>query len=499
MQTSTDELNYLAPDFDPTSITIPRLRSILVAYNVPYPSSAKKAQLVQIFKENVTPKAKDVLAAHSRTRRSERGITDIPSSQDDDVVKTVEDPTRLNSFSARKVGRRSERKSPVHEAEESLNSLPDTRPISSKKRVSEPRQITGKHGRASEPSTGLQSASRRPRSNNYQQGDDQLDGIRENVDGSIAESPFSTENPFQRSSSPLALESVKEKRRKTDGAPENRQRKKEKVSRRKTASSLPQSRDYNISVPSSTNFEPSVSPAQRFNRGDTFNEPATGEEFNSDEQEEVDKSGTSVKAFQAKPRLRDSNKHAYNVMKVAPWAITFAMIAGFGTVWRQEKLRLGYCGLEAPLISPGGVQIPNWASFLQPQCEPCPQHAYCYPNLHTVCENGFVEVPHPLSFRGLVPLAPTCEPDTDAMIKVKKVADRAVEHLRERNAKWECGESIDKDGNQIDSPAIAETELKDAISRKRKKGMSQSDFDNIWNNAFGEVLGREEVTSHVDQ
>lgn len=499
MQESTDELNYLAPDFDPTSITIPRLRSILVAYNVPYPSSAKKAQLVQLFKENIAPKAKDVLAAHSRTKRSEKGITDIPSSQDDHVSKTEENSTKLNPLSARRVARRSERKSPVLEAERLQNGLPGSNSKSIKKRVSEPRQITGKHGRASDSITGVQYLSRQSRPSHDQQWDGQFDNTRENVNGSYDDSPFSTKNPFQRSSSPLAPEPIKEKRRKTDGAPENRQRKNNKASRRKTASSLPQSRDYKVSVPSSKNFQPSVLSNHVFDRDDAYNEPGTGEDSSSGEEVDADIPGTSNKTHQARHTLLKSNKHAYNAMKVAPWAITLAMIIGFGTVWRQEKLRLGYCGLEAPSSVLGGVQIPDWASFLRPQCESCPQHAYCYPELRTVCETGFVEVPHPLTFRGLVPLAPTCEPDTDAMIKVRRVADRAVEHLREKNAKWECGESIDEDGNKIDSPAIAESELKDEISKKRKKGMSQNDFDNIWDNAIGEVLGREEVTPHVDQ
>ena len=42
---------YLEPDFDPSSLTIPRLRSILVAHGVDYPASSKKAQLIDIFNE----------------------------------------------------------------------------------------------------------------------------------------------------------------------------------------------------------------------------------------------------------------------------------------------------------------------------------------------------------------------------------------------------------------------------------------------------------------
>ncbi|KAG9974162.1 hypothetical protein KCU78_g22991, partial [Aureobasidium melanogenum] len=75
-----DEYAYLQPDFDPSSLTVPRLRSILVAHNVAYPSSAKKSDLIAIFNSNVAPQARKLLNVQSRTVRSARGIVDVPSS-----------------------------------------------------------------------------------------------------------------------------------------------------------------------------------------------------------------------------------------------------------------------------------------------------------------------------------------------------------------------------------------------------------------------------------
>ena len=77
-----DSLDYLQPGFDPRSLTVPRLRSILVAHNVPYTSSAKKSQLVDIFNEQLVPQAKRILAARARAKRTSRGIFDVESSQD---------------------------------------------------------------------------------------------------------------------------------------------------------------------------------------------------------------------------------------------------------------------------------------------------------------------------------------------------------------------------------------------------------------------------------
>ena len=69
---------YLEPDFDPSSLTIPRLRSILVAHGVDYPASSKKAQLIDIFNDNVLPQARRLRAANARVRRTSRGIENIP-------------------------------------------------------------------------------------------------------------------------------------------------------------------------------------------------------------------------------------------------------------------------------------------------------------------------------------------------------------------------------------------------------------------------------------
>ncbi|KAK5007955.1 hypothetical protein LTR28_004630, partial [Elasticomyces elasticus] len=81
MSFTDPELVYLEPGFDPSSLTIPRLRSILVSHNIQYPSSAKKSQLIELFNGNVLPQARKLLNAQARTKPSTRGIVDVPSSQ----------------------------------------------------------------------------------------------------------------------------------------------------------------------------------------------------------------------------------------------------------------------------------------------------------------------------------------------------------------------------------------------------------------------------------
>ena len=72
-----DEEEYLQPNFDPTTLKVADLRRILIFHDVEFPSSAKKAQLVNLFLDNITPKTKTIVQAKSRGRgrpSSSKGI-----------------------------------------------------------------------------------------------------------------------------------------------------------------------------------------------------------------------------------------------------------------------------------------------------------------------------------------------------------------------------------------------------------------------------------------
>lgn len=95
-------------------------------------------------------------------------------------------------------------------------------------------------------------------------------------------------------------------------------------------------------------------------------------------------------------------------------------------------------------------------------------------------------------------MPPTCEPDSEKARRVKAVADKAVEELRERRAKWECGQ-LKEDGKDVRSPDISEPDLREEVAKKRRKGLSDSEFDDLWKGAIGEVVGKDEVVSKPKQ
>ncbi|KAI5298072.1 hypothetical protein KEM56_004348, partial [Ascosphaera pollenicola] len=78
----SDDVSYLSPSFDLNSLTIPRLRSILVSHDVPYPASAKKSQLIDILRSQVLPNAARILRQREQIRRTSSGILNARSNQD---------------------------------------------------------------------------------------------------------------------------------------------------------------------------------------------------------------------------------------------------------------------------------------------------------------------------------------------------------------------------------------------------------------------------------
>ncbi|KAH0542925.1 hypothetical protein FGG08_002694 [Glutinoglossum americanum] len=516
MPTSDTELDYLAPDFDPSSITIPRLREILVAHNVHYPSSAKKPQLIETFNENIVPKAEKILRLHKKIKRTSRGITDISSSQED--IVTGDDnaglmppppaPSTATATPRRKASRKSTRL-PFASSEESAEDGSAPSPSPTKKTPG--RRSSSKQARASDPEPGIEVDSKRPpvrRTRRSEVATDVKLGDPESTVKSEAgdESVFSHDNPFQSGSSPL-LDTVRspsgERKRKSLGASvANKENLKGKSSssRRNTSAFPSVKAEDGIAMPTIKAETPilrltrKVKPKQEPNEADSI---LAGEEFTPEEQLELAKEREANGQSAVEP-YRPMRRKSGGVSKSAPWVILLTLLGGYATWWRREKLETGYCGLGHRSTAVSDVRIPDWASVLLPECEPCPQHALCYPYLVASCEPDFVLKPHPLSLGGLVPLPPSCEPDGEKVRKVKQVADRAVEELRDRRAKWECGNLIDEQGKVATALEVNELDLKREVSKKKRKGMSEAEFEELWGGALGEIMGREEVVSGID-
>jgi hypothetical protein len=523
----SDSLDYLQPGFEAKSLTIPRLRSILVAHNVSYPANAKKAQLVEIFEQNVRPQAKKILDQRARAKRSSKGIFDADGQ---DMGNPFDDASALQpppppasvrsrrSASPRKASTRIKSEEPDHAQ------LPPPRSPSKRSSRASSRQLQASD---SENAPDYEGSLRTPRVRQNRPAmktEESDEGFFRRESGA-----FSTENPFQSGSSPPAEKTPGARRRITGfgytqetprpASTHSTARRPEysdvedasmskslelparKLVRAKTPELPPPQPAYQAAYQSA--YEPAYEPTD---------EP--GEEFTPEEQLELtasqahDAAQAVVPTRQDRPVGRTGWGTSFSVMVIS----LLVVYAGW---YRQEKIAIGYCEVGRGWGSiPNELPVPEWAQStlgeelivpqsvkdaLEPQCEPCPAHAYCYGDFSVECEPDYILKPHPFAAGGLVPLPPTCEPDGEKVRRVQAVADRAVEELRERTAKFECGELVNEDGVKAESPAIEEQELKKVINQRRSKKMSDQEFDDLWGAAIGEIKAREEVEVKVDE
>ncbi|QSZ32618.1 hypothetical protein DSL72_002197 [Monilinia vaccinii-corymbosi] len=574
---------------------MPRIRSLLVAHDIAYPSNAKKAQLVEIFNQDLVPLAGRLWRERLRAKRTSQGIFDAESSssppestaespQESDAIlppprtrPARQSPSKMARASVdisddepatnRNTRRSTRSVSPVKMAprpstrysrqEEEPHSdeedLPQT--ISPTKRIPRasspvkwaPRPSTQYSRQEEEPSSDEEDvpqtispakrilrarspvkgtprpSTKHPRQEADEPHKDEGDvlqnarksrkstaiqtsmfGARDNLDGIVKtrdprrETNFTFDNPFQSGSPPSEnrrpLSGHENKRKSLGGSAAKEMVKgRTSVSRRRTAT--PQANDE-IHPPSSSTFEMPVSSLDGLKDYDD-NGVEIGEDFTPEAQFELEREQQRGLS-KIQPRRKQSNGFS---MSGPIWMILMAILGGYAAWYRQEKIAVGFCGVgrEAHSIIPITSSLPDWVQLISgPRCDMCPQHAYCNTNYEVQCDQDFVLKHHPLSMGGFLPLPPTCEPDGEKVRRVKAVADRAVEELRERRAKWECGDLVDETGAPEPTVEIGTEKLKKLVGEKRRKGMGEAEFEELWLGAIGEIKGRDEVVVGAD-
>ncbi|PZC95255.1 sister chromatid separation protein (Src1) [Pyrenophora tritici-repentis] len=453
MADARGEYWYYEDGVDPNKITVPELRSILLRHGVTYPSSAKKAFLVGLFIDAVLPQKSKVQRMLAQTKRSTRGIVDVPSSSAStaDTDETEDETLVAPTPATRRISRRTTRG-----GTEDVD-------VPAPRAKTPSRAVPAKHSRALEPDVDERPAARRTRKS-------VTPAVKEPSPDPVAwhrndaASPFTQENVFQTGASSPAVPdtTARDRRRRTTGY--GRERRRSDAHRRQT-------------------YQPS---------SQQLDEDA-GEEFTPEEQLDlVRERAKSGEVDILPPRRRRQKAKATGRIKAGAGTILLTAVTVFAGVWRQEKIDVGFCGVGRDATALAGVDIPSWAGQILPHCEPCPPHAQCYRGLKIKCDPDFIEKDHPLSLGGLVPLPPTCEPDSEKTRKVNGIANKAVEVLRKRKAQYECGEP-DAQGNLVESPEVSEKDLKQDMASRKSKSLTDQEFSELWDRAFPEVLMREEV------
>lgn len=503
----TDSLDFLQEEFDPNSLTVPRLRSILVHYDVSYPSTAKKAQLVKIFIDEILPQRRRILKERDRARRSSRGIVNATSRESLEIDEDITPLPRVSRKSKRSTSSRLS----VDEESEEGTSYRKERTQSLLKKTS---RANSKHARSSDTENGLDAETRRKslrtrKSETTTKYQPELAKIRyahendaiktEKIDRK--DSAFTYDNPFQSGSSPLSGKSP-EMGRKSLGTPKERRRASGYVkARRRETTQI-----YDgIHPPSSNTFESPISPsAFNTSNGVTKSDEIKiepGEEFTLEEQLELARERAAKGVEPCDPPRKNSASNYKSIIKGPLWVIMITILICYAAWYREQKIAVGYCGIgrESKLLTSSAWNMPRWARILlEPECEPCPHHAYCFDRMKEQCELDFLKKPHPLSLFSLIPLVPTCEPDGEKVRRIKVIADRAVEELREQRMKFECGATKNEAGAAGPAVDIDANDLMNEISKKRRGKISNEEFQGLWPQVLEEIKSRDEVQSVAD-
>ncbi|KAK4242343.1 hypothetical protein C8A03DRAFT_11426 [Achaetomium macrosporum] len=517
----TESVDYLQADFDPWSLTVPRLRSILVTHNIQYPATAKKPQLIELFNEHVQPQSRQILATRARAKRSSRGIVDADSQSttstdfNDEVMPPP--PSARRSRSPRKTTR-IKRES---EEPDRVPPTPASAPLRESPRKRQSRSATAQLPPASDTDTAAEAEAPR-----YVRRDRRVSPVPKleppEEDDFFKRTPetasvFSSDNPFQSgANSPTSALKTPTNRRKTSGLDSVLKHTPSTARRRTEGHGIGHTEDF------STVSRSIEMPLSRITRPKTP-EVEADEEFTPEEQLALNQEEAAHPELAVARRAAQPSSKRGSSLTTPIWVLVTTLFVAYAAWYRQEKIAVGYCGLgrQPTQLVPTNIQLPEWAvelgakfdihdiqnvqvpdwltGVLEPQCEPCPPHAYCYEDFAARCEPDFILKPHPLSLGGLVPLPPTCEPDGEKVRRVQAVADKAVEELRDRRAKYECGEPLEPEGQPLDSPALEEQELKEILNEKRSKRMAAEEFDELWAAAIGEVKARDEVEVHQEE
>ncbi|CAI4059356.1 Heh2p SKDI_04G6600 [Saccharomyces kudriavzevii IFO 1802] len=166
----------------------------------------------------------------------------------------------------------------------------------------------------------------------------------------------------------------------------------------------------------------------------------------------------------------------------------------FGLWYREQRIRIGYCGHEEPIKSLAFSAFSQTArvdEFLQayaPNCLECPEHATCSSLMNIECESGYELKSSILETYGVIPFSKYCVKDESKEKEVDELVWKVSEYLRKKNAQVDCGE-----GQNLFESGETETKLYEIFSRSRPSWENQADFNEHCRNVIEKLRHMDEI------
>ncbi|KAK9353970.1 Man1-Src1p-C-terminal domain-containing protein [Lipomyces doorenjongii] len=447
-----DDLSYLEPNFDPQKLRVPELRRVLLMHDVPFPSSAKKAALVELFKQHITPNSANLLAAKEGFGGA---VPDIVDASITSSLPSSEPPKSARKSTARK-----------------STTVRSRTPAGSRRKTT----FGG-----DTPQPEIKSENEKPKV-----ADETVKGEIKIDEGSS----FSSENPFQTP--------------RTRTSPKGTTRKKSSLTSVKREVAPKFSITPPVAKPTTPNVLVSPKAVSSPAGESDFGTPVkfSSELFLPDQPEypEGQSDGFESEEYEVETpevlerraeELAGYNNAATFVFPFKIFTAWIIVLLGFSYLmwWRNEKFTVGYCEVEG-----SGRYIPelpdhSFRKLVEPDCTPCPPHAVCFANFRAECEPDYVYVPSVWSLGGMMPFAPKCVPDTEKLQRARILMEESLQLLRERYADVQCGSG----GKGQNDPTVAVVDLRAKLYSIKSPSLPDDAFQELWEQAVKDLVEQEEV------
>ncbi|CAO3682444.1 unnamed protein product [Umbelopsis ramanniana] len=536
------DLYYLTEGFDPGHLKIAELRGILLKHNVPYTPTAKKPELVQLFKKNVASKADELLSLHRQLKPNGKGIISVnvdkkargssskassksapvdEEERDDEEEGKDSDGEESSNAKARRE-KRAAKSTSVDAEGFAIPAQPSKTKSTSIRKKPKTTEWTVGSGLTSEsevdakPTTAKSSSIRRKKEKPTKESVGEGSTDKKHVDPT-----FSDANPFQSGAESDISVTRKSRKAPTAVAKQPVESKKHHIEPEKAIAAEPvkssTSTDKAEGSSRRSRREPQSS-GQYFNPQDSF-ASSGGEEDHHVERKQAKTaiktkpktSTSSNEETSAKPKTlatssSSSSRPEYAVVvnkttkhplqQIATTAISI-LIGLYCIYWCLERHRIGYCDLSQE-NSGNGTQVDIldldvnsttiWDA-VRPSCIPCPKHGHCTKGRLLGCDDFFVRIPSMLSFGGWIPVGEKCVPDTVKQRRAFRVENQIKNMLAVKKGQYICGDIKAEKGQSEDEVASMKVEdVWTELLARKPDTISEQQLEEYWRLAMASLM-----------
>ncbi|KTB07126.1 Inner nuclear membrane protein SRC1 [Nakaseomyces glabratus] len=527
--------NILVPGFKPESLTVAKLRRVLTEHGVEYPANAKKAELAKLFKKHIKPKILEMRKKEKGVRASSDGISRITSKKKtmkeirkaqakkkrkaeqeveelEKVEKKPEEPVHLDFSYKKQKGNELDHLKSIKVSDKMASLINNAISDMEKEKDKENKDVSMHDGNDSEPSSSSnlisdQGAPKESDAQPHTSGTDMYNAfIKEDTPSDTA--PEEEEQSTQVKNENSSTEDFGNEAQPLDNSNDISLTSKTTVQNPFADTSNSSIQEINISRTQVDNsFSNTINSDNVFigklksensflfdDHEEVAEEPEVKtiqiEEVKSvdDEASESDLVKESTEEIMNPPPKKSSFvcKALKLLLKLILLIVAGALIAiiiNLAVWYREQSIMVGYCGQEREgrseyfekLNLPYRDEVESFLEPYKPECQECPEHGLCYPNLELRCKPGYRLQNSLYSLNGLIPIGASCEKDDERERMISEIVAKALELLRIKNAQVACGDSSD----DIES-GITEEIVYQIFEESKKDWISEEQFNELW-------------------